>query len=245
MRIAIPILLFLFLLINCCEASGTSLPGDIIKTVNNHDVEKLKSLLKKDPSLVYGKYDLGWTLLHFTSYSDFKEAAEFLISQGARVDEKNDYGETPLHKAQTVEMAKILISYGADEQSRTKNGETLLHGASQGFDADLVKFYFSRGAEIDARNSSRMTPLHYAVRSRRKEAVELLLTHGADANAADKYGDTPLSFAVHKEDGLSQCFPVKSGRKAIIKALLEHGARVNNISEAIAAGDLCIVKSLI
>jgi ankyrin repeat protein len=54
-----------------------------------------------------------------------------------------------------------------------------------------------------------------------------------------------LSFAVKKEDVFSQCCPVKSGRKAIIKALRAHGARVNNISEAIAVGDLCIVKSLI
>jgi ankyrin repeat protein len=90
-----------------------------------------------------------------------------------------------------------------------------------------------------------MTPLHYAVRSRRIEAVELLLAHGADTNAADKNGETPLSVAVNKEDAFSQCFPVKSGRKAIIKALLTHGARIKNISEAIAAGDLNTVKSLI
>jgi len=244
-RIAISILLFCLLLIDCCAASGATLTYDIIEAVNHNNVEKLKDFIKKDPSLVSSKTPSGETLLHYASYADSKEAVEFLISQGAMVDEKNDYGETPLHKVHTVEMAEILISHGADEKSRTRNGETMLHLATQSFDADLIRFYISKGAEIDARNSSGMTPLHYAVRSRRKEAVELLLAHGADTNAADKYGDTPLSVAVNKEDVFSQCLPVKSGRKAIVKALLAHGARVNNISEAIAAGDLNTVKSLI
>ncbi|MGV8123685.1 MAG: ankyrin repeat domain-containing protein [Candidatus Xenobiia bacterium LiM19] len=100
-------------------------------------IEKLKNLLKRDPSLVYGKNGPGWTMLHYISYSDFKEAVEYLISQGAKVNEKSDYGETPLHYAHSVEMAEILISHGADEKRRTRNGETTLHRVTQSFDADL------------------------------------------------------------------------------------------------------------
>ncbi len=245
MKKSILLLLLLFLLINCCAASGASLPGDIIKAVNNNDVEKLKSLLKTDPSLVYGKDSLGGTLLHYASYAGSKEAAEFLISQGARVDEKNDCGETPLHKAHAVEMAKILISHGADEKNRTIYGSTLLHYASQSFYTDLIKFYIFRGADVNAKDSRGKTPLHCAVWARKKEAVDLLLANGADVNSTDKDGNTPFPIAIKRIDDTEVGYPVGHCKKEIVISLLEHGARLRNITEAIAAGDLDTVKSLV
>lgn len=209
------LLLFLFLFITCGASSGASLPEESIHTACKGNVEQLKSLLKADPSLLNNKGGGGLTLLHFASWCGSKQAVEFLISQGA------------------------------DVMSRSDNGETPLHYASLSVNVDVIKSLISRRADVNSKNSSGETPLHYAVGSKRKEAVELLLIYGADINATDERGKTPLSTVVEIRDSFGRFFPPSSDRKEMINVLFAHGARINNLTEAIAAGDLDTIKSLI
>lgn len=213
-------LLLLFLFFTCNIYSSASIPDDIINASLKCDINKLKTLLKTNPSLVNFKGAGGRTPLFYAALCDSKEVVEFLISQGACIDEVDNCGETPLHISKSVEVAEILISHGADANRRNENGETHLHIAIENNNIKIIEFLISRKVKINAKDFNGMTPLHYAVRGRRKEAVELLLAHGADINATNKNGETPLSFAVKKEDGISQCIPVKSDRKEIIKALI-------------------------
>jgi len=205
----------LFLFITCSISSGASLPDDIITAACKDDVGKLRITLKKYPSLINSKGGGGRTLLHYASWAGSNEVVEFLISQGA------------------------------DIVSRSENGETPLHFASLSVNVNVIKSLISRGADVNSKNSDGETPLHYAVRARKKEAVELLLANGADINAIDKRCKTPLSTVVENRDGFGRIFPLNSDRKEMINVLFTHGASINNLTEAIAAGDLDTIKSVI
>lgn len=45
------------------------------------------------------KSNQGWTPLHLASYFGHRDVAEVLLQNGASLDELNDAGDTPLHKA--------------------------------------------------------------------------------------------------------------------------------------------------
>lgn len=61
--------------------------------------------------------------------------AESLIKNGADVNAKNEYGETPLHLAASNEydnMVEFLIKNGADINAKTERGNTPLQYAARG-----------------------------------------------------------------------------------------------------------------
>ncbi len=215
MKKTISLLLMIFLFFTCGAASSDTLPEDCISAACKGDVEKLKSLLKKEPSFLNSKGGGGLTLLHFASWEGSKEAVEFLISQEA------------------------------DVMCRSENGETPLHFASLSVNVDVIKFLISRGAEVNSKNSDGKTPLQYAVQCSKKDAVDCLLAHGADINATDECGKTSLSNEVKIHDMFQRFLPVRPNIKKMVSFLFAHGARINTLTEAIAVGDLETIKSMI
>ncbi|EAX92680.1 ankyrin repeat protein, putative [Trichomonas vaginalis G3] len=77
--------------------------------------------------------------------------AEYLLSHGANVNEKNKYGETVLHKAiknNNKEMAEFLLSHGANINEKDNLSETALHSAAGKSNKDMIEFLLSHGANI-------------------------------------------------------------------------------------------------
>ena len=65
----------------------------------------------------------------FASDYGHKEIVELLITNGADMDGKDKYGNTPLHYAATwghKETAELLIANDADVNAKNKFGETPL-----------------------------------------------------------------------------------------------------------------------
>ena len=148
-----------------------------------------------------------------------------LIDNGADVNAKNEYGETPLHDAadaaygltspektaELTEIVNILLDNGADIDAENKWGKTPLLYATWIYPdaAYISKILIERGADVNAKGYGDITPLHYAAMWRSEagvEVVKLLIVNGADVNAkiiADDRGDddlrlvgyTPLDFA--------------------------------------------------
>lgn len=124
---------------------------------------------------------------------------KYLISQGANVDAKSEWGDTPLRMAvlfKDIEVVKFLVSKGADvnakyfvsertyavNESTAKhneeyNGETPLHLAARLRDTDeIVKFLVSKGADVNAKNRNGWTPFDVA---RDTSVAEYLSSKGA------------------------------------------------------------------
>jgi len=72
------------------------------------------------------------------------------------INEKNEFGMTPLHKARTEEISRMLISSGADVNSKDNSGFTPLHHA---FTPQVAKVLISGGADINLKNNDGDTPL--------------------------------------------------------------------------------------
>ena len=159
--------------------------------------------------------------IHNAAYLGDVANLKKLLASGVKVDARDEYGHTPLHRARTAEIAKVLLKAGAKVDSRDNKGYTPLHFASAeiatvllkagakvnardqfGYtplhaagDVAAVKVLLKAGAKFDARSTNGVTPLHMAAWTGRADVIKFLLSAGAAANAKDKDGKTPFDFA--------------------------------------------------
>ena len=118
-----------------------------------------------------------------------KSLAELLLTHGAEVNEKDDTGETPLHKASYrvhKDVVELLLAHGADVNAKTKADETPL---------DLcAKRESSLCDEISSKMSSEYmwNNPHYEIKQYDAliETCELLSQHGGTSKM-------PISRRVH------------------------------------------------
>ncbi len=100
-------------------------------------------------------------------------------------------------KTATIEEVTACLDTGVDLNERDDAGATPLHRAAQNTeDLDVVKALIDAGAGLGARDKYKNTPLHYAVLNKNTGVIETLLNARADIEAQDKYKNTPLSDAV-------------------------------------------------
>jgi ankyrin repeat protein len=85
---------------------------NILRACDHGDLETVKEMVKKDPSLVHAKNNYEWTPLHYASVNGHLAMVEFLVANGADVNTKDRWGNTPLIiaacKRNLDEVAKYL-----------------------------------------------------------------------------------------------------------------------------------------
>lgn len=108
---------------------------------------------------------------HHYSSPNIQEPFELMIKKGAKLDEKNSNGETPLHKAVFNSTVRLLI----------------------------VDQLLKSGANINIQTRRGYTALHYGVRLRRRDLVSVLLKNGADPRIKEESGRTALDFATESK----------------------------------------------
>lgn len=149
---------------------------------------------------------------------DAAAVQELLTTNPALVNQKNEYGQTPLHTALLrgkTEIAGLLIAQGADVNAGSNSNITPLMLAVFFGHKDVALLLISKGADMTKAHKSGMTPLLFAVSRGHKEVVELLIEKGVPLNVTDKLGGTPLLTAV------------LNGQKAIVEVLIAKGMDIN------------------
>jgi len=161
------------------------------------------------------KDGLGNGLLHYAALWGLDRLIPILVQAGAKPDDQNATGETPLFsaiRADSPESIAALLASGASTSARDALGNTALHAAVRWNAKQSTQALIKGGAAVDGRNSNGKTPLHDAVRLGMGESEKARIEAGADLEAKDISGNTPLMDAV--QNGLS----------AAAERLLEYGA---------------------
>jgi ankyrin repeat protein len=138
-----------------------------------------------------------------------------LIENGAKVNYKDEKGETPLVYAvgyDRSEIVKLLLAHGANVDAKDKYGQSVLYRALTHKFHEIVSILLEHNADVRVSNDRGVTPLQLASYGGDAEGVEALLSKGADPNAVGGDGETPLFNAI------------RSRKIAIVEALLNRGA---------------------
>ena len=155
--------------------------------------------------------------------------ARELLDHGAKSNEENIRGETPLHLVSRgqydhqeygVGIVQLLVARGANVNAQDKGHMTPLHLASYYGKLDIVRVLLCHGASVNAKGELGKTALHLVLSGNRSgpdgvRIARLLLEHSADVNAEDDDKETPLHLASNH------------GEIEIGRVLLIHGALAN------------------
>ncbi|WP_265031285.1 ankyrin repeat domain-containing protein [Wolbachia endosymbiont (group A) of Tiphia femorata] len=132
-----------------------------------------------------------------------KSFYELLDNSFKNINEKDEKGETILHKAARMSTGKkvsFLVRKGADVNARDNRGFTPLHWAVSAKRLENVKELIRSGAEVNATEGiSKYTPLHLACMVWAERIIKELVKAGAAVNQPDKFGNTPMYWLMANE----------------------------------------------
>ena len=99
---------------------------------------------------------MGRTALMWAALDDRPDIALYLIGRGAKIDSRDDFGETALTLATgcTSTVMQALLSKGANINSVDFKGDTALMSAVGSSNATMVRFLLSHGARVGIRNEN-------------------------------------------------------------------------------------------
>jgi ankyrin repeat protein len=112
--------------------------------------------------------------------SDNPKKVEKLLQNGANVNVKDNYGNTPLYLASFygyTATVKILLANGADMEAKDSQGRTALDWASYNGHTEIVTILLANGADTKAKDSHGRTVLDWAIYNDNNEIVKLLINH--------------------------------------------------------------------
>jgi ankyrin repeat protein len=118
---------------------------DIFEACEQGDLEKVKKMVTKTPSLVFMKEDrYGWTPLHYASRDGHLAIVEFLVYKGAVVKAMEYLGFTPLLLACSsgkLTVVKFLVWKEGDVNVKDQQKEdTPLYFACITGHLDIIKY---------------------------------------------------------------------------------------------------------
>jgi ankyrin repeat protein len=196
----------------------TGCAGTEKKTSLYNDLDGLKKIISENPDRINQIDKDGNSFLHRAVHTGNVDMVKFLVSRGADVNVKDNYGQTPVQIAAQLDDAEIiihLVSNGAEINIKNSIGKTPLHDAVAHDQFQIVNYLISQDAEINAKDINGKTPLHDAVFDNYSEISAYLVSKGAGFNLKDSDGKAALHYAVINEN------------LDIIKSLVSSGANVN------------------
>jgi ankyrin repeat protein len=208
-------------------------PTDLWRVALAGNVKGIRQLVDSGTNLNaktrFWTFEEALTPLHVAVYYRRVKSIKELVKLGAKIDAKDENGDTPLMYAVNhgdIKIACLLLELGADVNLHNRNGKTAIDGAAIIGDLQLVKMLLAHGAEPNHEiKGKRATPIVYAACSNNLEVLKLLLEKGASVKnyfGCDREAYTlgpPLNAAT------------LNGNSEFVRLLIENGADPNATDE--------------
>ena len=144
-----------------------TLPANFGELLEANDLEALKAVFNECESNAYDRYSFKKPALSF--YDIPLELMDWLITQGADINVKDEYDRTPLHyhaQVNNVEKVALLLDKGADIESKAAYDRTPLFAAA--YHPEVTALLIAKGANVKAKDDMKHNPMEamlYAVQS--------------------------------------------------------------------------------
>jgi len=180
-----------------------------------------------------------------------KSFIDHVIANGAKVDEKSEYGESALMVAASndnYDTVIALIEKGATVDERNGYGRTALMLAASVGHTEMVQLLIDKRAPIYATDDYGCTALMLSAEGGCTETVQVLIDKGADIYATDRSGVTALMYAAdeghaetvnmlinkgakvdarNEDGGTALMQAARNGHAEVVKLLINRGAKVD------------------
>ncbi|KAH0630536.1 hypothetical protein JD844_013647 [Phrynosoma platyrhinos] len=161
----------------------------------------------------------GETPLHLAARFSRADAARRLLTSGADVNARDQWGRTPLHSAIAADALGVfqilLRQRQTDLDASAHDGSTPLILATRLAVENMVEELVANHADVRATDKRGKSALHWAAAVNNVRATLILLRNGADKDAQDNRAQTPLFLAAQE------------GSYKVASLLLQHGAAQN------------------
>ena len=218
---------------------------DAFDLLRKGDVEAVKALIEKTPTLATAKNADGQTLLHLAAYGKLPALIDFLINKGAKTEETDARFKTPLHLAamnDRREVAAALLKRGASVAVKDDYGRTaLILCARERGQAAMARLLIEAGSDMNAVDKFGDTALSLAAWRGKAELIDVLLEKGAKVPEAGERRSGMLSEAASK--GLAGLFERLSAGGLDSKAAAEGAGSL--LHEAAVGGSAKIIAALL
>ena len=129
-----------------------TLPANFGELLEANDLEALKAVFNECELNAYDRYSFKKPSLSF--YNIPLELMDWLITQGADINARDEYDRTPLHyhaQVNNVEKVALLLERDADIEAQDKYKNTPLHFAE--YNAEVAQLLIEKGADINAEDN--------------------------------------------------------------------------------------------
>ena len=149
-----------------------------------------------------------------------------LLYQGADINSKDKYGNTPLIWASLyghLHVVRILIGRGSDVDLPNNDKSTALMKASQEGHLKIVNELLVTNAKVDLKNKKGWTSLMYASDKEQLDIVRILLAYGADPTIQNNNGKSAADYAQKNTPLINvvNMYKQEQARKAILMLLVQ------------------------
>lgn len=170
----------------------------LIEAAAAGDLEEIRRLVAAGANINYRSGTHCQSPLHLALMNRHVTCVDFLIENGADINEDDVNQAKPLHVAALRGdhyCVTRLLDAGADIHSLDHKGFTALHYAAGDDYPDCVQLLLDRGADIDRGNFDGVTPLHDATYYGCTKSIQALLKNNADVLAKNHTNETALDIA--------------------------------------------------